>query len=73
MALTSNVGRTDRLARGVLGTVLLVAAALTFSSGSTAIAAVAGIAGVVLIVTAATQFCGLYAVLGMSTCPADRA
>jgi len=72
MALARNVGTTDRLVRGVLGALLLVAAAVTFTSGSTALAAVAGVAGVVLLFTAATQFCGLYRVLGMSTCPADR-
>jgi len=72
MALTPNVGKTDRLVRGVVGALLLVGAAVTFSSGSTALAAVAGVAGIVLLVTAATQFCGLYRVLGMSTCPADR-
>ena len=72
MALARNVGTTDRLVRGVLGALLLVAAAVTFTGGSTALAAVAGVAGVVLLFTAATQFCGLYRVLGMSTCPADR-
>ena len=62
----SNVGNIDRIARGLLGLVLIVLA-LTGTIG------VWGWIGVVPLATAAFGFCPLYTVLGFSTCPMKKA
>lgn len=68
MKLKVNEGKTDRIIRGVGGAALLV--------GGLLVGDVAGIimlvAGAMLLFTAATGFCGLYALLGISTCPAQK-
>jgi uncharacterized membrane protein len=70
--MTTNEGNTDRVLRAVLG-VLAVAAAFLLGIGSV-LGVVLLVVGGVLLVTAATGFCPLYRVLGMSTCrvPAGR-
>ena len=65
-----NVGTPDRIARTVLGAVLV---ALPFLSGLAIFAnplwfGVSVAVGAVLIVTALVRFCPLYAILGLSTC-----
>jgi len=66
--LKVNEGNTDRIIRAVLGVGLVV--------GGLAVGDTAGIimlvAGAVALFTAATGFCGLYALLGISTCPAQK-
>lgn len=64
--MKTNVGGIDRIARVVLGLVLL---ALTF----TGTIGVWGWIGIVLIATAALGFCPLYTVLGFSSCPMKKA
>jgi hypothetical protein len=69
-AMRFNVGTPDRIARIVIGAVLVL---LPFLSGLALFAnplwlwASVGI-GAVLVVTAVVRFCPLYAVLGLSTC-----
>jgi hypothetical protein len=69
-AMRFNVGTPDRIARIVIGAVLVL---LPFFSGLTLFAdplwlwTSVGL-GTVLIVTAAVRFCPLYAILGLSTC-----
>jgi uncharacterized membrane protein len=66
--LKVNEGTTDRIIRAVLGVGLV--------AGGLAVGDTAGIimlvAGAVALFTAATGFCGLYALLGISTCPAQK-
>lgn len=62
----TNVGTIDRLARVILGLVLL-ALTLTGTIG------VWGWIGVVPLLTAALGSCPLYSVLGLSTCPMKKA
>ncbi|MEE4121449.1 MAG: DUF2892 domain-containing protein [Paracoccaceae bacterium] len=64
--MTANVGNIDRIARAVLGVVLLLAA---FTAGwGTAGTVIAAVAGLVLLGTAGMRFCPAYRLLGMSTC-----
>lgn len=64
--MKTNVGGIDRILRIVIGLVLIGLAA-------TGTVGVWGWIGVVPLATAAMGFCPLYAVLGLSTCPARRA
>ncbi|SIS75962.1 Protein of unknown function [Roseivivax lentus] len=69
--MTTNVGTIDRIARGILGLVLLY---LAFLSGVPAFEAgllkwIAALVGLVMLGTAAMRSCPLYTMLGMSTCP----
>ncbi|MCO4843783.1 MAG: DUF2892 domain-containing protein [Yoonia sp.] len=59
--MIKNVGSPDRIARLVIGA-LLVLLALTGTIG------VWGWIGVVLIATAVLNFCPLYRILGINTC-----
>ena len=63
--MTHNVGGIDRIARLILGLVL-VALALTGNIGPW------GWLGLVLAGTAAIGFCPLYKVMGINTCPARK-
>lgn len=67
--MTINVGSPDRMARIVIGAVLLL---LPFLSGMALFTTpvwfwASTILGAVLIITAAVRFCPLYAILGLST------
>jgi len=63
-----NVGGRDRLVRGVLGVTLLAVALGAFVTNRQTIGLVSGLAGLGLSFNAATQFCGLNALLGIDTC-----
>jgi hypothetical protein len=63
-----NVGDTDRKLRAAAAVVLVLAGLLVGPGGWLAI--VAYLLAAVMVVTAAAGFCPLYAVLGVSTCPA---
>ena len=68
--MTPNVGTIDRIARLVLGLVLLV---LPFATQIPLFESVAmtwgsAIVGAVLIATAGMRFCPLYTLLGVKTC-----
>ena len=60
--MKTNVGSIDRIARVVIG-LLLIALAATGTIGAW------GWIGVVPLATAAFRFCPLYTMLGLSTCP----
>ena len=64
--MKTNVGLIDRLARALLGIVLL---ALTL----TGMIGLWGWIGVVPLATAGLATCPLYSVLGLSTCPLKKA
>ncbi|MFC7228617.1 DUF2892 domain-containing protein [Salinirubellus salinus] len=70
-----NVGSLDQNVRIVVGALagLLSLATLGGQVGLPAIASpVLGIVAVVALVTGLSGTCGLYSVLGVSTCPAER-
>ena len=58
--MTKNMGTVDRLARALLG-VIIISLGLYFQSWWGAI-------GLIPLATAAVGFCGLYPLLGISTC-----
>jgi hypothetical protein len=65
--MTKNEGTIDRIVRGVAGVVGIgVAVALGGAWW------ILGAVGAVLLVTAVTGFCGLYTLLGVSTCPVKQ-
>lgn len=63
--MKTNVGSIDRLARVVIGLLLITLAAMG-SIGAW------GWIGIVPLATAAFGFCPLYSVLGLSTCPMKK-
>lgn len=70
----SNVGGLDRIARFVVGVVLVVAAFAVPAAGALGAAWwLLPVVGLVLIGTAAIRFCPLYALLGVRTCPMPEA
>ena len=62
--MQTNVGRTDRLIRIVLGLVLIGAFFFLASPWNY----VALVAGIVSVATGVLRFCGLYRLLGINTC-----
>jgi len=71
--MEKNVGATDKAVRigvGALAGLVSLAILLGTLSLPEVLSPVLGVAAVVLLVTAFTGFCGLYAVLGVDTCPA---
>ena len=62
-----NVGRTDRIVRGVLGTWLVTVAVAAYLAGRRTTATAAAIAGAGLLWNAATAFCGGNYLLGIDT------
>jgi len=70
--MEQNVGTTDKAVRigvGALAGLASLAILLGALSLPEILSPVLGVAAVVLLVTAFTGFCGLYAVLGVDTCP----
>lgn len=65
MNIVKNIGSTDKIARLVIGTLLIVLA-LTGAIGWW------GLIGVVPIVTALINWCPAYTLLGIKTCPIDN-
>ena len=68
--MTTNVGKFDRIARLLLGLILLVAPFITSIPlfQSTAMTAISAIVGLVLIGTSVVRFCPLYQIFGVRTC-----
>ncbi len=64
--MTKNVGTIDRAIRAVLGIIFILS---FFFVKSFLLKIILLILGAVLIFTAITGFCGLYKILGISTCP----
>lgn len=67
MAITKNVGGTDRAIRIILGIVLLLLVSLAFVGPQTPWAYLLGLIGFVLIFTGITGFCLPYKLLGINT------
>jgi len=68
--MVRNEGNLDRVLRGIVGAVLLIAWIAGWFSG--AIAGVLGIVGLVLVATAIVGFCPAYRLFGVSTCPTPQ-
>jgi hypothetical protein len=64
--MTKNIGAIDRITRAVLGAIFVLS---FFFLKSSLFKIILLIFGIVLVFTAITGFCGLYKVLGISTCP----
>lgn len=64
--MKANIGSIDRIARALIG-VLLIALAALGTIGAW------GWIGIVPLATAAFSFCPLYTVLGINTCPMKKA
>ena len=64
--MKTNVGTIDRIARGLIGVLLLTLTA-------TGVIGLWGWIGVVPLATAALSTCPLYTVLGLSSCPMKKA
>jgi amino acid transporter len=71
MKLTRNVGTIDRIMRLVAGVVLggVFLAGIVAAPSSYVLAVLA----VVMLATAALGYCPIYAILGVRTCPLQRA
>lgn len=65
--LEKNVGKTDRIARVVLGAALIIVGYLALAEPFSYIAMLVGL---VLIGTGVFQTCALYSILGINTCKA---
>lgn len=63
--MKANVGGIDRIARALVGLVLVVLAA-------TGTIGVWGYIGVVLLGTALIRFCPFYPLLGLNSCPMEK-
>lgn len=69
--MEENVGSIDRIARLVIGAVVLLAGVAVLGGvvgGSVILGVVLAVVGIVLIGTGITQMCALYSVLGVDTC-----
>lgn len=64
-----NVGTIDRVIRLIIG---LLALGGVFFVNAIWLKVVLGIVGVVMLFTAATGFCALYTLFGISTCPVKK-
>jgi len=62
-----NVGTTDRILRVIVG--LVAALFALFGGVGGVLAVVLGIVAAALLLTAALGHCGLYRLIGISTCP----
>ena len=65
-----NEGNFDRIARGVVG-LLLLAAAYFYLEGSWAIGA--AVVGAIALLTGIVGICPAYSLFGLNTCPLKRA
>lgn len=68
--MKTNENTTDRLLRIILAAILGAAVALKVVTGVTAIVFL--VASSVLFLTGVIGFCGIYALLGLSTCKISR-
>ncbi|MEO0139512.1 MAG: DUF2892 domain-containing protein [candidate division WOR-3 bacterium] len=64
-----NVGTVDRVIRVIVG---LLAFGGIFFVSTIWLKVLLGIVGIVMLFTAATGFCALYTLFGISTCPAKK-
>jgi len=74
--MEQNVGATDRLVRTVIGAGTGAASLAILAgivSAPSVLSLVLGVVAILALGTAATSTCGLYSMLGISTCPRDAA
>lgn len=64
--MTTNVGTTDRIIRLMLAAIL--AALILTGTVEGTLAWVCGVGAAAAVLTAVFRFCGLYTILGISTC-----
>ncbi len=64
--MKKNIGTTDRVARLILGLILIV---IVFLIDNNSIKILLSVFAAVAILQAAIGWCGLYALLGKNTCP----
>ncbi|HUF50705.1 MAG TPA: DUF2892 domain-containing protein [Longimicrobiales bacterium] len=64
--MTLNVGRADQVARGIIGTALILLAGVGALAGAWRVAAL--VVGAIAVFTAAAGFCPIYRALGRSSC-----
>ncbi len=64
--MVKNVGTVDKIVRVIVGILALVGA---FLVSGTVLKVILGIVAIMMFFTAITGYCGLYQVLGISTCP----
>ncbi len=64
--MTTNVGTTDRIIRLMVAAIL--AALILTGTVEGTLAWVCGVGAAAAVVTAVFRFCGLYTILGISTC-----
>jgi hypothetical protein len=69
MKIKQNESQADRIIRAVIGIVLIMTG-MVYLKGSIQI--ISFIAGTAALVTGAAGFCGLYSLLGISTCPVKK-
>lgn len=69
--MKKNVGTVDKIIRIVLALVIGALYALNVISGTLGLVLL--VASGVFLVTGLINFCGLYALLGINTCPAKKA
>jgi hypothetical protein len=65
-----NESTADRIVRVILG--LALGALIAFKVVTGGVALVVGILGGILLITGLVGFCAIYALLGLSTCPAGK-
>ncbi len=68
--MTTNIGTTDRLARLLIGSVMILAPLLNLPAlwSSAPLAFGSMLIGAILVATAGLRFCPLYRIVGVSTC-----
>lgn len=66
--MTVNVGTIDRIARAVLGVVLLYLAFVSGALDGTIWQWIAALAGVVMLTVATVRICPIYTLIGIKTC-----
>jgi energy-coupling factor transporter transmembrane protein EcfT len=64
--MVKNVGTVDKIVRVIVGILALVG---VFLVSGTVLKVILGIVAILMFFTAITGYCGLYRVLGISTCP----
>lgn len=68
--MKKNVGRTDTILRVLIAVLIAVLIYTEVLTGTLAI--ILGIAGGIFLITGLIGFCGLYALVGIRTCPAPK-
>lgn len=67
--MTKNVGNIDRMARGIVGIILILLPFMSgFGAGSALLTWGAVAVGGILVLTSVFRLCPLYSILGMNTC-----